>query len=1369
MISALLSNFIGGGFTGFITNTLAIKMLFRKYPIVGGGVLLKNFDQFVENISELVERDLINHHTLKDEFNKDQFKQALKRAVEHLLNVSLYRTFDDIPLENIHGFSQTVDAILDRLDDVEREHIDNIFSIVLQNIDPKEILTPQQLDHLLSYLFISIEAFAKEEFETIYEAFVANVEDKSFDEFISHRLIKGFIDSYLHPSTPLYTQLKNLHEDIAAFGDQLLETVDIGAIVREGELRIKEHSITTLLGDHNLDKLIETILDFFYAYMQTKEGKATTDRLGEVVLEILLHIDHPLTHFLRKDSEAKLIDVINIYLPIIIEYLLTWLDTNAKELEELIDRVIDNALKSGGLLGKVKLALKEIFVGKITEKFNVIGRVKEYLQDASSQQEMVDTIVHHVIKAVSKRNIGDLTAMLVEKEFLSAPLIAKFIGHNMVLLGTLSRAVFIERAFNVPLETLFSKDHSEALVTWLRVNIDEKVLEGFVYTPSMDKKVKTFMVDKSETLMKQTIATVLPPTKRLIPIVDHYLDDLQRFKTPMIEMFNANVPNDVDAMFSSFSMYRTVYDIAFEAYSAKKSEEIESFKAFSLHTLFDKVKAYDQSAQKLTVIASTIIDENLDFILQGNVATAVEKELKTLGAPVLQERVEEFMGEELWPITWLGAGLGAGIGLSTVALSKITPIFVPPFAYGAIPLVYGATGIFTNWLALKMLFQPYHAKYIGNVKVPFTPGIVGKRQPKFAKNMSIFVDETLLTQQAIEAKVNAYREEIVTKLKEHIAKDNFEFFENYVQKHLSTLSYEASDVATTFGVKMIKNHRDTIVKESIAKLLNVQYRDFYDRLSMEELWRFVDEAKAPLTKQVQSFVSEQKQNKKHLSELLPEAVKQTVLDLLDDMIDNALKEGLHYCAKSDHVKTLNQRAFDLIYPEIKFKKAENFLTQDMRTIVNDHVQNYIQERFHSQKSEDRIIDFIQNKLLHEHLHQDTKIEEIFNGTLVEQIQKNVTLFFSHGHEKIVELLKNERTNIKNESIAMLKQRNNFVTNQMLGVAGVFGDMARVIDLLIDEELPTFFYAKKEQLEEKVTHLVNDFSHRSLHEFSWLESAIDTEQIRPILHDVLQNRPLLDLVVQISQRIMNDMLKLSIFRLFRLVDVDNGEDFANRFSLPLSIMWDESCARVSEESDAIAEQLKMFKNKMVHELIFEQSVSKYFRQVPHDVIEKSTQQFMDAFFALESVKQVIEMFVDTFLKRLEVQGIEKFIDLEVLDHDLSQLIDRLTKDRYLHNQIKSEIMTIFSHVLQHLNSSVADEFKEFFLDHLLDAGYDTLIDNVEDVVSSIDLKGVIEREINAMHPKELEDMLNSFAKIYFNRLIMYGGYGALFGIPVAFAL
>jgi uncharacterized membrane protein YheB (UPF0754 family) len=146
-----------------------------------------------------------------------------------------------------------------------------------------------------------------------------------------------------------------------------------------------------------------------------------------------------------------------------------------------------------------------------------------------------------------------------------------------------------------------------------------------------------------------------------------------------------------------------------------------------------------------------------------------------------------------------------------------------------------------------------------------------------------------------------------------------------------------------------------------------------------------------------------------------------------------------------------------------------------------------------------------------------------------------------------------------------------------------------------------------------------------------------------------------------------------------------------------------------------------------------------------------------------------MFVDTFLKRLEVQGIEKFIDLEVLDHDLSQLIDRLTKDRYLHNQIKSEIMTIFSHVLQHLNSSVADEFKEFFLDHLLDAGYDTLIDNVEDVVSSIDLKGVIEREINAMHPKELEDMLNSFAKIYFNRLIMYGGYGALFGIPVAFAL
>ena len=37
----------------------------------------------------------------------------------------------------------------------------------------------------------------------------------------------------------------------------------------------------------------------------------------------------------------------------------------------------------------------------------------------------------------------------------------------------------------------------------------------------------------------------------------------------------------------------------------------------------------------------------------------------------------------------------------------------------------------------------------------------------------------------------------------------------------------------------------------------------------------------------------------------------------------------------------------------------------------------------------------------------------------------------------------------------------------------------------------------------------------------------------------------------------------------------------------------------------------------------------------------------------------------------------------------------------------------------------------------------------------------------MHPKEIEEMFNSFAKSYFNKLTLYGVGGAVFGLPQIF--
>ena len=63
----------------------------------------------------------------------------------------------------------------------------------------------------------------------------------------------------------------------------------------------------------------------------------------------------------------------------------------------------------------------------------------------------------------------------------------------------------------------------------------------------------------------------------------------------------------------------------------------------------------------------------------------------------------------------------------------------------AVTLVMSAIiGIFTNYIAVKMLFRPYKAKYIGKFHIPFTPGIMPRRQGALAKALGRMISESLV-------------------------------------------------------------------------------------------------------------------------------------------------------------------------------------------------------------------------------------------------------------------------------------------------------------------------------------------------------------------------------------------------------------------------------------------------------------------------------------------------------------------------------------------------------------------------------------------------------------------------------------------------
>jgi uncharacterized membrane protein YheB (UPF0754 family) len=129
-------------------------------------------------------------------------------------------------------------------------------------------------------------------------------------------------------------------------------------------------------------------------------------------------------------------------------------------------------------------------------------------------------------------------------------------------------------------------------------------------------------------------------------------------------------------------------------------------------------------------------------------------------------------------------------------------------------MVIGALiGGFTNYLAIKMLFKPYKAVYIGKWKVPFTPGLIPKRRDEMADQMGKLVVNHLLTPESIKKKfINDQFQRDMTGL---------------VQKELETLlqsEKSAEDILAVFGITdglaKTKNHINLLIEQKYEKIIS---------------------------------------------------------------------------------------------------------------------------------------------------------------------------------------------------------------------------------------------------------------------------------------------------------------------------------------------------------------------------------------------------------------------------------------------------------------------------------------------------------------------------------------------------------------------
>ncbi len=190
----------------------------------------------------------------------------------------------------------------------------------------------------------------------------------------------------------------------------------------------------------------------------------------------------------------------------------------------------------------------------------------------------------------------------------------------------------------------------------------------------------------------------------------------------------------------------------------------------------------------------------------------------------------------------------------------------------------GSIGYFTNWLAIKMLFRPYEAKYLGGIKLPFTPGLIPKERDRMAENIAITVKDYLLSPDDILESIEG------EKFKDLMEKE-IELFLNEIKENevkLSDLKINTNAYRDKFE-NTLKSEvlRNKIKNYLSSKILSVDESNFtkgidyfYEEIISNESF------KISIEESLVRFLDNIKNENRSLGEFISEDIKEDIFEFL---------------------------------------------------------------------------------------------------------------------------------------------------------------------------------------------------------------------------------------------------------------------------------------------------------------------------------------------------------------------------------------------------------------------------------------------------------------------------------------------------------
>lgn len=1366
-LNLLLVNLLAGSLVGYITKSLAINLLFKEYPLIGGAEIIKDRENLEKAMSWLVEERLIKPSTLLQEFQKDNFKQSFSRLIQHILHESLQQNLAQLTsLEELQGFSKTQYNLRNFLLEKRGEIIPACIDILLNQLEIKDLQTHEQWNYFIRQFLARNTWLESEGFGIFYQAWRQASTGLKLGDLISDdslaEILKLLIPTDLNAIYP-----ESLREELTKLLQIMYRDFFTGADWQALNHSFHSLSLAQLLAGTDFNQGLAGLIQSVLTFLNSVKGQYLLLKIVQQILILLKKMEVPLSDFLTERLEEQVVQLICAYLPEIIDTVEQWLTQNKSELEAMIQSAIAVHLQSENLIKQM--------IG------NIFG------QQLTSRYQVVENTLHELKTLLQKQGPGDIAA-----------LVSRFLHHTQVhvLADYLERYIFDEQALVKLLLELLQKYLPRIQLASIQHLLEQPLGQVPVLNQIRLERLaelgfqgvldfcKTWILEQKQggRLLRELIRPFWPLLKTL-PISLFLPEDQTILQNYLIKCIRSSDFPDLLSYYLNFERWNifqqrslaefcpdsikqalavTLEDVYLRAVDqilvALKQKNIRQLYLSSLE-LYAELSKNPAFMEHLT---HTLVELMINLIhdhqmLDGAIYIAIKESFSRFSDAELKAEMDSFMGHELQPIKLLGAFLGAAVGVGMWYLS-----FVPgygQFVKGNWALLsysasYALTEVGTNWMAIKMLFRPYHAWRIPGTSwnLPFTPGIFPKNKAALADSMVNFIDKKLLSKDNMVKILEKYHPVWKTAIRRVVALDNYAVINQTLKEYTRAQYPQLTPLLLDLAFRELQARRQELAEylylQWVHRELNLDYRPLFSALqdwsqsrrsdwlpfAVEKLRNFCEAFQAP------AFPSSS-----YLSAILPGL--------------------LHTLLAPAQLSALRSATIQAITNPVLAKQPLNRFLSDLS--IADGVEFLFQlfaEQLEKVEVQQQLVQFIKNAFARLEIAKNSTLGSVFEGRLLQTVVQESDFIFESFSDYLLQLARSKRSEVTRLILADIETKG-VMEFMLLTFGGVREDIRKVVAVLLDEKLPVYLLEKREQLQSLFETLIHErVAVIPLSELGLTEEMLNLERLLAIVRHYVANHPaLLVLLKELTEAVVGNALHYL-----------NMQDLAYLLSLQ-----SEQAIYVRVQQQAEILQQILLRQWSVHQQHLMPQFENFFERLGSPLTERALpglqtlplgvwQECAEQLFSFVQQHPLFQNQIEALLHTLPNQDWQTFLDPALFRRDLEHVILKLTQAGTRRKQFQAQIQSHFESLILEfvavLNETVDSETQEVVEEILVNSLIDSLRVNNRELLEPIDFEAIVRHEIEIMEPERIESLFD-FAQPIFRLLIWYGAWGGVIGLIV----